>query len=839
MNPHSPAAPQASSTTNRPARSVAAGSVMGPAILLAQENLRTFEWGQAQDPADWLVPAAVWIALALATRWLYRRESAELPRGLGGFLAALRWAAWAGLALVFLEPQWRTARTVTTPSRVVILADTSLSMGLADTVGSAGTPEPSRSEQLTAALSESDFLAQLGDRHDVSISRFGEELEVVAQLRRETAATPRATPVNASELAGDNGQPPAAPPTHWAELLAPTGAETRLGQAVWQTLEDEREAPLAGIVVISDGGQNSGLDVAAAISRAQEAEVPVFAIGLGSPDRPKNVRVRDLAGPARATPGDDFPITGYLQSAGWQGQSVTVELTSWPAGGSQPEPEVEVSQQVVLADDEGLAPFTLSVTPREAGVRTYRARVAAPPGDANPQDDEQQLDVEIVAQPTRVLLVAGGPSREYQFVRNLLHRDPEWEVDVWLQTGSPGIAQEARRILGEFPASRDELWAYDCLLTFDADWRQVPLVALEFLERWVAEQAGGLLLVAGRVNVDRWRDEATLSVVRRLFPWEFAGQLALVDNSLPALLEPGGVQLSRDGREAPFLRLADDADESQTAWARFAGVFDSYPAGPLKAGATLLAERGAADASDEARPLVVEQFYGAGRVLYFGSGEFWRLRRVDEALFERFYTQVARHLAAGRLLRGSSHGVLLIERDRYWLGETAQVTAQLKNSRLEPLELASVKLTVVSPDGQLSDVALATAPGEPGTFRGQLPLRREGGYRLELVVPESESERLVRRLTVQVPDLERARPERDDATLGRLAGDTGGKYYRGWGEALGGGGGTPLVEELADKSKTFVLTGAPEPLWDNAWVLGGLVSVLGLEWLIRRLARLA
>ena len=74
-------------------------------------------------------------------------------------------------------------------------------------------------------------------------------------------------------------------------------------------------------------------------------------------------------------------------------------------------------------------------------------------------------------------------------------------------------------------------------------------------------------------------------------------------------------------------------------------------------------------------PYFVEQFYGSGRVFYMGSGEMWRLRRLDPAYFDQFYTKLIRHVSQGRLLRGSSRGVLLPGQDRYLLGNTVEVRA--------------------------------------------------------------------------------------------------------------------------------------------------------------------
>ena len=83
-----------------------------------------------------------------------------------------------------------------------------------------------------------------------------------------------------------------------------------------------------------------------------------------------------------------------------------------------------------------------------------------------------------------MLLIAGGPSREYQFLRNQLFRDRDAAVDVLLQTGGAGASQEATNILAEFPELADDLFQYDCIVAFDPDWLQLDELQLELLDRW-------------------------------------------------------------------------------------------------------------------------------------------------------------------------------------------------------------------------------------------------------------------------------------------------------------------------------------------------------------------
>ena len=131
------------------------------------------------------------------------------------------------------------------------------------------------------------------------------------------------------KLAGGRNAPPAqneAKPAalaaiDWQKLLAPRGSETRLGQALRQLVLDERTAPVAGIVIFTDGQQNAGLDPTVAADLAREADIPLFPIGIGSDRSPVNVRISDLSAPSRAYPGDAYTVTAYLQAQGMAGKT--------------------------------------------------------------------------------------------------------------------------------------------------------------------------------------------------------------------------------------------------------------------------------------------------------------------------------------------------------------------------------------------------------------------------------------------------------------------------------------------------------------------------------------
>lgn len=823
-----------------------------PPSLFAADATRTiFEWGRIQSNTDWILPVGACVLMLLYAGWLYRRDTLELglPARLG--LTMLRTLVIFGVLLVYLEPQWRIERDVVRNSRVVLLVDTSQSMGMPDQEQTSITGGPSRADRVIRALTESDLIPRLRTAHDVVVLRFDQQTGSLAQLDKLPPADgierKETSPAAAEPAAGAAA---AAPAIDWGEALAPRGSETRLGQALRQVVLDERAGPVSGIVVITDGGQNAGIGPAVAVETARQAGIPIYTVGLGSAQRPTNVRVGDLLAPARAYPGDHYQATGYIQGQGMGNRLVTVELYSRPAEtpGNQgpanvasPAAKLEGAQDVALGADGEAVPVQFEVTPGETGRRTLSLRVQAPAGDGNPADNVQEVDVEVVDHKSRILLFAGGPSREYRFLHTFLYRDKNVLLDLLLQTAQPGISQEAHEILADFPSTREELDKYDAIVAFDPDWKQLSTEEVDNLERWVGEQAGGLILNPGPIHTHVWLQEPRLAKLRDLYPVEFNRRFSVMDDSRFGSKTAWPLEFTREGLEAEFLWLGESASASQAAWGAFPGVFGYYAVRGPKPGAVVYARYSdpRAAVSGEQPVYFAGQFYGSGRVFYMGSGEMWRLRAVRPDDFEQFYTKLLRHVSQGRLLRGSSRGVLLVERDRYFLGQTVAVRAQLLDSQLEPLQVPGVSLEVYQPDGSLQNLTLNADPSRPGTYSGQFAVRQEGVCRLELPVPDTASERLTRRIQVRVPDLERENPQRNDPLLTEIARQTEGRYYLGMDAVLGVNVDRPLAEELRDRSLIIPVSEAPVPLWDNVYVMLGLCGLLALEWLVRRLLKLA
>jgi len=924
-------------------------------LLLADSDVRTYfnlEPLFQLSTVGWLLVFFVVVAAIAFIVVMYVLDSVELPSGITATLMALRILALFGMILFLLNPAIRSERRIVKNSRVFMLIDTSISMGLRD-VGSTPVPAaPSRIEQVAAELADGKLIRSLRDEHDVVVYRFDQETKPVAiasypkmaekksaDSDEETVTGQRALSLGlsrriatvsavvlffsivlgvasfvirikshlrgmaswglfaalalfvismfvlaaadlwssdlpmlaimgfTSNYAVDDEEPASEVEesenadekeilADWKTELVPRGTETRLGETLRYIVNKERGGSVAGIVVFSDGRNNAGVEPTTAIYAARDANIPIYTVGMGNNKQPANVRVVDLEAPRRVYPGDKFTLKGLIQAYGLSGRRVKVQLVSTRENDPDQIERFQEDRTIELAEDGKELSAVFEIEPdKDDGRRVYKLKVLPPEQDLDARDNDKTAVVEVVDRRSLVLIIAGGPTREFRFLRNQLYRDQSTTLHVFLQTSQPGTQQEGDELLFEFPETADELFEYDCVVAFDPDWRALSAEQVDLLDRWVAEKAGGLILIAGPVFTPKWtrgnQGDDKIATLRGLYPVSFFNQgSATIKLGRFGGEEAWPLAFTREGRSADFLWLEDSPEKAHMAWDDFAGVYGYYAVNEPKPGATVYARFSdpatASGPGDNLPIYLASQFYGAGRVIFQASGEMWRIRALNDKYFEQYYTKLIRWVSQGRLLRDSTRGVLLADKDRCLLGDHVEVRAILTDAQHLPLMDDEVSAVLIQPDSTRQTLTLRRLKTEAreGTFSARFTTLQEGDYRIALAIPDSATaELLTREVRVRMPDLEIERPQRNDVLLTDIAERTGGVYFVGMDEAMNrSGSGVSVVSSLQPNDQTTYIPGTPNQNFTTklmGWLLALICGVLSLEWLIRRLNKLA
>ncbi|MFT5322858.1 MAG: hypothetical protein ACI8P0_000701 [Planctomycetaceae bacterium] len=819
--------------------------------LLAVEStgaFRAIEYDLPESPVEWMVCLGVLSLLLILGVRVYLRDTAELNRFWRYFLLLLRLSVLAGLVAVALNPQERTQKLAYRPSQVAVLIDRSLSMKFpenqvgpndsAEESGNAPSTDDSRtrSDAVAELLGQSGMLEELRKNHAVSVYSFDSALNGPhAALRSQD---PRAIVKSAAASAAGGEATPTEETIDWNQIVEPIGLETRLGESLLELIRSISGNSLSGIVVVTDGASNSGIDPGKAVEAAKELKARLITVGVGSTRQPVNIQIASVQAPSDVHVGDAFEISAFVQAQGLAGQNAIVELLGRPED-SEGDASKLGTKEIVLADD-GL-PVRVSFEQLEnvAGAWEYFIRVRSDQKivELSEGDNERRKSISVVDRKTRVLVIAGGPMRDYQFVRNMLYRHSAIQTDVWLQTADAAgaVSQEANKILTSFPESKEELFDYDVIVGFDPDWNRLSPEQINLVSEWVFAQAGGLVVVAGDVYSASVASDAKLEKIRELYPVvlnRFVGDAG----GSRTVIQSWPFEFTREGKEAGFLQITEEQVSSAEVWKEFQGVYSAYPTSGAKAGATVYAyfSDPRTQSASGLPVLLASQYYGAGRVIYLGSPEMWRMRSIDEVYYDRFWTKSIREAGQARLKRGNNRGTLLLERNQFVLGQTVRVRAQLTDPQFDPLAADSVLAEIFDPAGRpmIPPVRLQRDSNRTGQFVGSFRVSSPGVWRIDVPIPQS-GDQLSEKIDVVLPNLETDNARQNAQLLRLIAEDTGGAYFP-LGEAA-----AEVPKRLPNRGEEFQIDQQLKTLWDREWLMYLLIGLLSIEWLTRKLLKLA
>ena len=292
-----------------------------------------------------------------------------------------------------------------------------------------------------------------------------------------------------------------------------------------------------------------------------------------------------------------------MQSQGLAGRGAIVTLNQVTADSQQNVTDTGLAYEIetTLGEDrEELVPVVFEVEGfDEPGRYAFELNVELKGGGKREEDNHRRFYIDVVDRQTKVLLVAGGPAREYQFLRALLIRDKNVDVDVLLQTKRFDEVDDPD-YLQDFPQTADELSKYDAIVGIDPDWVEIGASAATMMENWVGEEAGGMIVIPGHVNagsiVRSWAWNDDFRPLWDLYPVVFFDRNQQLADRPVGSKTAWPIEFTRAGMEADFLRLSDNPIESQRIWAGFEGIYGGFAIKDKKLAATVYAYFGDTEA---------------------------------------------------------------------------------------------------------------------------------------------------------------------------------------------------------------------------------------------------
>lgn len=786
-------------------------------------GLASMGFGDADVQFGFVRPIPAWgwmlaVVAAFAISWwsYWRLSGSRVARVV---LAGLRGLVLLALLLIFSGPQLVKPNERVEKDWVLVLVDRSASMNIADEGTGDGARE-ARDAVLKAALARAwPAMSQLGKERTVVWMGFDSG---VFDLK-----------------VGEGG----------VDAGAANGRRTAIGAAVDQALSRAAARPISGVVVMSDGRSIDEVG-RQALKRLQSEQIPVFTVAMGSAAPVTDLSLHRADAPSMAFINDTVPVSVEVERAGAGGAAIhgRVELVDKTTG-------QVLDKQDLPAEDaawvDGRARLTLVSKPSTAGKMAWIVRIVPEAPDLIQDNNAAEVAVELVDRPLRVAYFDGYPRWEYRYLKNLLLREKSITCAAMLVAANRQYTQEGEIQLDGLPRSPEDWAKFDVIVLGDLPASLFSREQLENLRDHVAVRGAGLLWVGGPGSTPgSWRDSA----IADLLPFQMSrsesqSQSASVSAySEPVLMYPAPaatrlrlLELGETPAEGWPRMLSDPA----TGWSqlRYAQRIDASILKPTAEVLAMAAPASEADdtgkAPESATPIVLSMRYGAGRVMYVATDEIWRWRFArGEALPERFWLPLLRLEGRESLARSARSAVLEVSPRMPEVEQTARVTVQIVDQALADAAPASMTVHArrigsdMAADVVLTPESGGSQKGAGKSFAGAWTAREPGRYKLEAM--DASLAGLSTEVEVTLPDDEMRRPEADHAMLAKLSADTGG-------QAL------PL-SRLEDLTKPGMLpkrelhvAGMPDvaTLWDRPVVLAVVLMLLVLEWVGRRVIRLA
>ncbi len=615
------------------------------------------------------------------------------------------------------------------------------------------------------------------------------------------------------------------PPTH-AEAEPPQLTNLT---AVLQRLATNREAQSTRLaIVISDGNHNVFGTQSPQEAASQMSNLAIFTVPTGNSTLVRDLRLHRVEAPATVVASDAGLIEAIVTAVDCEGLSTEVILRH---------DGQEIDRQKVTFEGEQIdRRIQFSVPTLQTGWQDYELLVEPLPDEAGTANNVALVSWEVVRDKFRVLLADGVSQWEYRYLQQLFRRDPHIESDELLfyprLRGTGRMATNPR-----LPETVDDWAVYDIVILGDLGLKQFSRASQQSLAKYVRQQSGRLILIAGRDHL----------------PQEYQGQPLLdllpVTAAHNATEEDGyTLMLTDEGRLHSALAIEDSNQASELAWL---SIYRKKPffwiseyCRPKPTARTLLR------AVPRNRPLVIEDRstqknlpaflcwhqVGNGRVVYLASPQTWVLRyRTGDRKHHRFWGQMLRWITADNLGGGTDLVRILTDKTHYTRKEPIEVTVWLKDPTGRPLAEQELKVITRTLEEEIATTQLKSDSKVAGRYFCSLEGMAAGAY--EIVLSGAAVDKLRSTTEDKSPIRARISVDADDnlemldttcnrALLAQIAKITGGQVIPP----------TALAEvlQLTSLSPKIHETVRRVPLWNrwaNLWiVLGCLVA----EWIVRK-----
>ena len=719
-------------------------------------------------------------------------------------LTALRLFAVAVAVMLILRPAVRDREVTYSKSSVVVLADASASMAVADEKDG-----PTRMERLRKWIQKSRGVFDSFRRnHKVTAAAFAKQLKPFGALES-------------------------------LDSLAADGTATRILRALEGVGSRVPPSELGAIIIVSDGADNGYLGRRLGLVNAKKADllgkstdkflkglgVPISVVPMGNPDKFRDLAVVRFAADPFAFVRNTIEVEAELLVSGYAGLKVPVLLKRAGA--------IISSRTVTLVKGKHRYRVGFKFVPDQIGTFHYTIEVPRQPEEVITNNNVQAFILKVIRDRIRVLQVAGRPTWDVRYLRRYLKKKPNVDLISFFILRTPTSMQlvpNHELSLIPFPTYElfsKELNSFDLVIFQNFNFRPYALAyLLENISRYVLKHGGGFAMLGGDLSFSA--GEYANTPVAAILP------IRLMGHQGPH--QGGGSYmptLTSAGRTHPITRLASSPGETARLWGTLPKLEGINLSPGSKSDAVVLMTHPTLKLSGQPLPVLAVAEAGRGRVMALTTDSSWLWYFADVGAggdgrhYHTFWNNAIRWLIKDPELKRIR---LSVKQELIPPGKPIPIKVKVYDRSYSPVKDATVTIVVTPINNAAKKRQWTGKTAGDGLARWDCPafdkpLEAKVSATGWIDTREIGTDRAVLRVGQEAAERADVRPE--PVLLSKIAAITGGRVLD---------PGKALPRDLPRRKPRIIRVDRLDffNLWDHIVVLLLAILFLGAEWWFRR-----
>jgi hypothetical protein len=558
---------------------------------------------------------------------------------------------------------------------------------------------------------------------------------------------------------------------------------------------EEGERNISSIIIISDGVITEG---SSPVYAAEKLSLPVFTIGVGDTTRRNDIEIKNIIFNEFVYSETPTLINLSLQNTGFTGQNIFISLY---------EDEKLLEQKGITLGEEGVENINFNYIPRTSGEKKITVRTTELKGEFTFSNNKKTVFLNILSNKINVLLIAGSPSADLAFIKNLLEEDKNLSVNSltyivankFIEKSNPDKLIDSSNVI--------------FLIGFPS--KEIPNAFITKIKNQLSEKNKPFFFV-----LSDGTDFTKLRMLQTELPF-IAGQTARDWIEVQPVVEPGE-------KNNPLLQ--NNAQNNLSAWDNLPPVYQYYTGLQAKPESNVLAKI-KVNNNIVNKPLIITSRLGSRSSIAVLAKDIWRWKLQtapkDLDLFDRFIHNGVKWLNTSEEQKQVS---IKTTKKIYSIGEPIEFTGQVYDQTFNPVFDAEVRVNI----NQVKESEIVLNSIGSGLYEGTFQITKPGDYNFSgsAAIEGKTIGTDKGTFSIGEADLEMMNPRMDYEFLSALANSTNGKFFFApdYKELL------DILREMKNKPASRKILTNEITLWSNEWLMCIVILLFGIEWFLRKRA---